>query len=150
MKKSNVIFSFIFSILCFASCTQPSDKNKTANPDAGLEDIVEAPPEKKVNQAPTPSKEEAKKSTSDIQETIGTFLLIEDGDYYQLHLKDENKKEMSFYFWEAYEGADQLNVGNWESVKGKKIKVTWQDSKEKNPDDGKELAIKKILAIDIL
>lgn len=150
MKKSNVLFALFFSILCFASCTQPADKTKTANPDADLEDIVESPPEKKVNQAPAPTSAETKNSTSDIQETIGTFLLIEDGDYYQLHLKDENKKEMSFHFWQAYEGADQLNVGNWESVKGKKIKVTWKDSKEKDPDNGKELIIKKILAIDLI
>lgn len=150
MKKSNLIYVLFFSIFCFASCTQPTAENKPANQDADLEDIVETPPEKKVNQAPAPTSNETKNSTSDIQETTGTFLLIEDGDYYQLHMKDENKKETSFYFWQAYEGADQLNVGNWESVKGKKIKVTWQNSKEKDPDSGKELDIKKILAIDIL
>ncbi|MFK7773534.1 MAG: hypothetical protein AB8F94_15395 [Saprospiraceae bacterium] len=147
MKKSNLIYALFLSIFCFASCAQP-DKNKPANPDADLEDIVEAPPEKKVNQAPAPK--ETKKPTSDLQETIGTFLLIEDGDYYQLHMKDENKKEVSFHFWQAYEGADQLNVGNWKSLKGEKIKVTWQNSKEKDPDSGKELTIKKILAIEIL
>ena len=65
-------------------------------------------------------------------------------------MKDENKKETSFYFWQAYEGADQLNIGNWKSVKGKKIKVTWQNSKEKDPDSEKEIAIKKILAIGVL
>ncbi|MFK8007640.1 MAG: hypothetical protein AB8H03_14775 [Saprospiraceae bacterium] len=147
MKKSNLIL--LLAIFCFASCTQPVDKNNTGNQDADLEDIVEAPPEKKINQAPPPTSNETKNPTSDIQETTGTFLSIEDGDYYQLHMKDENKKEMSFYFWEAYEGADQLNVGNWESLKGEKIKVTWQNSKEKNPDNGKELTIKKILAIEV-
>ena len=150
MKKSNLIYALFISIFCFASCTPSDSKNKVGNQDADLEDIVEAPPEKKVNQAPAPTPSDTKKSTSDIHVSIGTFLLIEDGDYYQLHMKDENKKETSFYFWQAYEGADQLNVGNWESVKGKKIKVTWQDSKEKDPDNGKELSIKKILAINIL
>ncbi len=150
MKKSNLIFALFFSIFCFTSCTQPSSENKTGNQDADLEDIVETPPEKKVNQAPAPTTNETKNSSADVQQTIGTFSSIEDGDYYQLHMKDENKKEASFYFWQAYEGADKLNVGNWESVKGKKIKVTWQNSKEKDPDNGKEIAIKKILAIDIL
>lgn len=150
MTKSNLIYVLFLSIFCFTSCTPTDSKNKKGNQDADLEDIVEAPPEKKVNQAPAPTENETKKSTSDIQETIGTFLLIEDGDYYQLHMKDENKKETSFHFWQAYEGADQLNVGNWESVKGKKIKVTWQNSKEKDDESGKEIAIKKILAIEIL
>ena len=148
MKKSNLIYLFFISIICFTSCTDSTSTNKMGNQDADLSDIVEAPPKKKINQAPTTK--ETKKSTSDIHVTIGTFLLIEDGDYYQLHMKDENKKEASFYFWQAYEGADQLNVGNWKSVKGEKIKVTWQDSKEKNPESGKEVAIKKILAIDVL
>ncbi len=148
MTKSNLIYLIFISIFCLASCTQPASENKPANPDADLSDIVEAPPEKKINQAPAPEK--TKKTTSNIHVTIGTFLLIEDGDYYQLHMKDENKKETSFYFWQAYEGADQLNVGNWKSVKGQKIKVTWEDSKEKDPESGKEIAIKKILAIEII
>ena len=149
MKKSNLIYLLFISIFCIASCTQSaSDNNKEGNKDADLSDIVEAPPAKKINQAPAPEK--TKKPTSNIHVTIGTFLLIEDGDYYQLHMQDENKKETSFYFWQAYEGADQLNVGNWKSVKGKKIKVTWEDSKEKDPESGKDVAIKKILAIDVL
>lgn len=148
MKKSNLIYVLFISIICFTSCTDSTPKNKMGNQDADLSDIIEAPPKKKINQAPTPK--ETKKSTSDIHVTIGTFLLIEDGDYYQLHMKDENKKETSFYFWQAYEGADQLNVGNWKSLKGEKIKVTWQDSKEKDPESRKEVAIKKILAIDVL
>lgn len=150
MKKSNLIYVLFISIICFANCTQSDSKNKTDNQNADLSDIVEAPPEKKVNQAPAPTAKETKKSTSDIHVTIGTFLLIEDGDYYQLHMKDENQNETSFYFWQAYEGADQLNVGNWKSLKGKKIKVTWEDSKEKDPENGKEIAIKKILAVDVL
>jgi len=148
MTKSNLIFCLFVSIICFASCTQPANKNKTGNPDADLSDIVEAPPEKKINQAPAPTQKETK-STSNIHVTIGTFLSIEDGDYYQLHMKDEDKKIASFYFWQAYEGADQLNVGNWKSVKGEQIKVTWEDAKEKDPDSGKEIAIKKILAIEV-
>jgi len=151
MKKSNSIYIFFISIFCFTSCTQPSSEKKPANPDADLSDIVEAPPKKKINQAPPPEKtKKTKKTTSDIQVTIGTFLSIEDGDFYQLHMKDENNKENFFHFWQAYEGADQLNVGNWKSLKGEKIKVTWQDSKEKNPENGKELTIRKILAIDVL
>jgi hypothetical protein len=150
MKKSNLIYALFLSIFCFTSCTPSTSENKTGNQDADLEDIVEAPPAKKVNQTTAPTSVETKKSTSNIHVTIGTFLLIEDGDYYQLHMKDENKKETSFHFWQAYEGADQLNTGNWKSVIGKKIKVTWQNSKEKNPEDGKESAIKKILAIDVL
>lgn len=148
MKKSKLIYALLLSIICFASCTQPASNKEEGNKDADLSDIVEAPPAKKINQTPAPK--ETKKSTSDIQVTIGTLLSIEDGDYYQLHMKDENKKETSFYFWQAYEGADQLNVGNWKSLKGKKIKVTWQDSKEKDPESGKEVVIKKILAIELI
>jgi hypothetical protein len=150
MKKSNLIYALFLSIFCFTSCTPSDSKNQTGNQDADLADIVEAPPAKKIKNAPAPTPKATKKSTSNIHVTIGTFLLIEDGDYYQLRMKDKNEKETSFYFWQAYEGADQLNTGNWKSLKGKKIKVTWQDSKEKDLESGKEKAIKKILAIDVL
>lgn len=148
MKKSKLIYLLFISVFCIANCTQPTSDKKEGNKDADLSDIVETPPEKKINQAPAPEKN--KKSTSNIHVSIGTFLQIEDGDYYQLYMTDENKKETSFYFWQAYEGADQLNVGNWKSVKGKKIKVTWEDSKEKDPESGKEISINKILAINVL
>jgi outer membrane lipoprotein-sorting protein len=148
MKKINLIYLLFISIICFTNCTNSTSTNKMSTQDADLSDIVEAPPKKKINQ--TPIQKESKKSNSDLQITIGTFLSIENGDYYQLHIKDKNEKEASFYFWQAYEGADQLNIGNWKSVKGKKIKVTWQDSKEKDPNSEKKIAIKKILAIDIL
>ena len=149
MKKFNLIFTLLFFIVCFISCTSSSSKNKSSDQDAGLEDIVESPPEKKVNHAPVPTAT-PNASTEKERITTGTFATLEEGDYYYIHIKDENNQETSFTLWSAYEGAANLNIDNWESVRGKKIKVTWEESMEEIPEAGEKMLIKKVLAIDIL
>ena len=141
MKKFKLIYPLALLVFCCFSCT-PST-SETNSPNSDLEDIVEAPPKKKVNQAPAPT-------ASKIQTTTGTFSEIEEGDYVYLHLEDENKKNKTFTFWRAYEGAAELNTGNWEASKGKKIKVTWEENMENIPESGEKMLVKKILGIEIL
>lgn len=145
MNISNLLFVFALTLFCLSSCTQ-STTDKKISSDSDLEDIVELPPQKKVNQAPTPAKvNETKERT-----TIGIFTSIEKGDYYFLNVKDEKNRILKFNIWKAYEGAADLNVGNWKSVKGKKVKVTWITSKEKILESGHTVEIKKLLAVEIL
>ena len=151
MMKSNIIYLLGFALLFCSGCSGCfTDTSKTSNnQNTGLEDIVETPPEKKVNQAPPPAKA-ATKSDDKAGTTIGTFLSLEEGDYYYIHIKDENKKETTFTLWRAYEGAADLNVDNWKSVKGKKIKVKWEETMEDIPEAGEKILIKKVLAVEIL
>ena len=142
MKKSNLIFALFISLIYMTSCTQPTTNNATSSND-DLKDIVEIPPQKKVNQAPVPAKN--KKHI-----TTGVFSEIEKGDYVYLHMKDEKNKDATYTIWRAYEGAADLNVDNWKSVKGKKIKVTWDESKELIQETGETMTIKKVLAIEVL
>ena len=140
---------FLFCSGC-SGCFQDTSSNTSNNEqDTGLEDIVETPPEKKVNQAPPPAKTETK-SDNKAGTTIGTFLTLEEGDYYYIHVKDENKKETSFTLWRAYEGAADLNVDNWKSVRGKKIQVKWEETMEDIPEAGEKILVKKVLAVEIL
>lgn len=145
MNISNLLFVLALTLFSISSCTQATPE-KNISPDADLEDIVELPPQKKVNQAPTP----AKINDSKERTTIGIFTSIEKGDYYFLNVKDEKDKILNFNIWKAYEGAADLNVGNWKSVKGKKVKVTWETSKEKILESGHTVEIKKLLAVEIL
>lgn len=147
MKIYKEIYLLIVLLFLLAGCGQSDPNQPPANPDADLSDIIETPPEKKT--PPTSALKSSDTINFDPQSTSGTLVSIEDGDYYQLHLKNDNQKEMTFYFWAAYEGADQLNIGNWKSLKGKTINVKWQKAKERNPDNGQEMIIRKILAIDV-
>jgi len=152
MIKPNIIYALAITLLFCSGCSgcfQQKDSDTSNNQDSGLEDIVESPPEKKVNQAPPPEKKETK-SDDNAGITIGTFLTLEEGDYYYIHVKDENKKENTFTLWRAYEGAADLNVDNWESVKGKKVKVKWEETMEDIPEAGEKMLVKKVLAIEIL
>lgn len=150
MKKSNLIFALILSMFCYVSCTSPTNTSSgNQAQDTNLDDIVETPPEKKVNQAPAPVKID-KSSENKIQTTTGVFANIESGDYYYLNMKDEKNQEASFTIWQAYEGAADLNVDNWESVKGKKIKVTWQEGMEDILEANDKMLVKKVVAVEIL
>ena len=143
MKKTNLIFALFISLIYFTSCTQPTTSDNSPNND--LADIVEAPPQKKVNQAPAPQKVESKEHV-----TTGIFSKIEKGDYVYLHMKDEKNKDATYTLWRAYEGASELNVDNWKSVRGKKIKVTWDESKELIQETGETMTVKKVIAVEVL
>lgn len=148
MKNTNLTYALILILFCFTSCQTDSTKNDQAQ-NSDLEDIVETPPEKKVNQAPAPTKVEST-SEGKIQSTTGIFANLEQGDYFYLHMKDEKNQETSFNIWQAYEGAAELNVDNWKSVRGKKIKVTWQESTEDIPEAGEKMSIRKVVAVEVL
>ena len=147
MNISNFLCVLALTLFCLSSCTQATPEKKLS-PDSDLEDIVELPPAKKINQAPTPPP--AKVTDTKEKTTIGIFTSIKQGDYYFLNIKDEKNRKISFNIWKAYEGAADLNVGNWKSVKGKKVKVTWKTSKEKIQESGHTVEIKKLLGVEIL
>lgn len=155
MKMSNLIYTLILSTFCYMSCVNTASKPENNAQDTTLDDIVESPPEKKINQAPeTETKKKEKKATEVTtpkkQITTGRFLLLEEGDYYYLHMKDEKNRETTFQIWQAYEGAAKLNVDNWEQSKGKRISVTWEEIEEDVPEAGKKMKIKKVLGVDVL
>jgi len=151
MKKSNLIIAFILSVFCYLGCTSPSQNAAENNAqDTNLDDIVETAPEKKVNQAPASVKIDKEGSENKIQTTTGIFASIDSGDYFYLNMKDEKNQETSFTIWQAYEGAAELNVDNWESVRGKKIKVTWQEGMEEIPEANDKMLVKKVIAVEVL
>jgi len=156
MRKSILTLILItFLIVSYLKCQKSNEQIGNNGQDTSMEDILEPRPEKKVNQPPkakTKSAPTAEATDSDSIEktTTGTFLQLERGDYTHLHIKDENGKETSFQIWAAYEGAADLNVDNWEKVKGEKIKVTWKSSEEEVQERGETVKMKKLLGVEIL
>jgi len=139
MKKyTSIIFWLLFGLFIF-SCQQ-NNKNQPAS---DTDDLLELPPEKKINQSP-PKRIDAKEGTS-----TGIFTHLEQGDYFYFHIKNGSKRE-SFMLRSAYDGADKLNIDNWRDVKGKKVKITWKAEEEKSSDDNSSLKFQKVLAVDIL
>lgn len=138
MKKyTSIIFLILLGLFIF-SCQQ-NNKNETTT---DTDDLLELPPEKKINQAP--KRVNAKEGIS-----TGIFTHLEQGDYYYFHIKNGGKRE-SFMLRSAYDGADKLNIDNWRKVKGKTVKITWKAEEEKNPDDNSSLKFQKVLAVDVL
>jgi len=139
MKKyTYIICLFLFGFFFF-SCQSNSNTQTASDTD----DLLELPPEKKVNQSP-PKKINASKGTS-----TGVFTHLEQGDYFYFHIKNGGKRE-SFMLRSAYDGADKLNIDNWREVKGKTVKITWKAEEEKNPEDNSSLKFQKVLAVDVL
>lgn len=139
MKKYTSIAFILFLGLFVFSCQQNTDNQANSDTD----DLLELPPEKKVNQSP-PKRIETNQGTS-----TGTFTHLEQGDYFYFHIKNGGKSE-SFMLRSAYDGADKLNIDNWREVKGKKVKITWKAEEEKNAEDNSTLKFQKVLAVDVL
>ena len=138
MKNLTAFSILLFSILFFFAC--PQNQNQQTNTE--LDDIVETPPEKKAEESdPVPSGK---------QTTTGTFSMMEIGDYFYIHIKDKNGKDASFMMLQAYRGSDQLNMDNWESMKGKRITVTWEATEEDIPESGGKMKVKKVLEVEVL
>ena len=141
MKK---LFFFSILISCFVlGCTSSSETNNSTSTD---DDIVETPPAKKekatTSTTPTP--------ITGPQTTIGTFTEMEEGDYFYIHMKDDDGKKVSYRIIRAYQGGDQLNIDNWKTVVGKKIKVTWEETEEDIPEEGGKQMVKKVLGVEML
>ena len=139
MKKyTSIVFIILFGLFFFG-CQQNTDNQS----DSDTDDLLELPPEKKVNQSP-PKRMDTNEGTS-----TGIFTHLEQGDYFYFHIKNGSKRE-SFMLRSAYDGADKLNIDNWKEVKGKKVKITWKAEEEKNSEDNSTLKFQKVLAVEVL
>lgn len=81
-----------------------------------------------------------------VETLSGTFLGIEQGDYFHWDMKTEKGEQVSFFIWETNEEIDKV-MQSPEKYLGKKCQVTWQKATEDIPENGGKTEIEKILTV---
>lgn len=84
------------------------------------------------------------------QEIVGTFLGIEQGDYFYFRLKpDDGSEERSFMVLNTDETYAKIEADP-EKYKNAKVKVYWQAKKQNIPEAGGEMDIEEYIKAEIL
>ena len=79
----------------------------------------------------------------------GTFLGIEQGDYFHWNMKTASGEERSFFIMKPDASVDKI-VDKPESFIGKKCRITWKASTENIPEAGGKMEIEQILSVEWL
>lgn len=97
----------------------------------------------------TAPKEEVANNTTQ-QETVGTFLGLEQGDYFYFKVKpDDGSEEKSFMVLNTDETYKQIEADP-AKYKDAKVKVYWQAKKQNIPEAGGEMDIQEYIKAEIL
>lgn len=101
----------------------------------------------------TPKSEESEKpkeeANSNQQVTEGTFVGIEQGDYFYFKVKPENGDEKSFMVLKGDDTYEKI-AANPDKFKDAKVKVTWEAKKQNIPEAGGEMNIEEYIKAEIL
>lgn len=79
----------------------------------------------------------------------GTFLGIEQGDYFHWKMKTADGEERSFFILKPDESVDKM-VDKPEGFVGKKCRITWKTSTENIPEAGGKMEVEQILSVEWL
>jgi hypothetical protein len=89
------------------------------------------------------------KAKAATQVAEGTFVRIEEGDYFHWNMKSKAGEELSFFIMKADASVEKV-VENPEAYVGKKCRVTWKTSTENIPEAGGKMKIDQILSVEWL
>lgn len=79
----------------------------------------------------------------------GTFVRIEEGDYFHWNMKSNSGEALSFFIMKPDASVDKV-IDNPEAYVGKKCRVTWKKSTENLPEAGGKMEIEQILSVEWL
>ncbi|MBL9142922.1 MAG: hypothetical protein JNM99_04490 [Verrucomicrobiaceae bacterium] len=79
----------------------------------------------------------------------GTFLGIEQGDYFHWNMKTADGEERSFFILKPDESVNKM-VDKPEAFVGKKCRITWKTSTENIPEAGGKMEVEQILSVEWL
>jgi len=81
--------------------------------------------------------------------TEGTFLGIEEGDYFHWQMRTAGGGEVSYFILKADASVDKV-LEKPDAFKGKKCRVTWKESTETIPEAGGKMKVQQILSVEWL
>jgi len=79
----------------------------------------------------------------------GTFVGIEQGDYFHWNMKTADGEERSFFILKPDESVNKM-VDKPEAFVGKKCRITWKTSTENIPEAGGKMEVEQILSVEWL
>lgn len=79
----------------------------------------------------------------------GSFLGIEEGDYFHWNMRDATGRERSFFILNPDSTVDKV-IANPEAFVGKKCRISWQRSEETIPEAGGKMQVEQILRVEWL
>jgi outer membrane lipoprotein-sorting protein len=139
----NHLFLVLIGLLLFAcggtnESTEETPKD-TTNQEASNED-TEADIVQKIDESETSANQ---------QISIGTFVGVEQGDYFYFKMKTDSGEEKSLMVLQGDDTFDAM-FENPDSYKGKKVKVTWVATKQDIPEAGGVIDIDKYIKAEII
>ncbi len=143
MKHLTQISFALLMVFIFACGGGESDKtDETAKKDSS-----ETTEKENMNTDETEQPEE--EVSANQQVIVGTFVGIEQGDYFYFKIKPENGDEKSFMVLKGDDTYEKI-AANPKEFEGKKIKVTWEAKKQNIPEAGGEMDIEAYIKAEIL
>ena len=79
----------------------------------------------------------------------GTFVRIDEGDYFHWVLKTTNGQERTFFILKPDASVDNVLEAP-EGYVGKKCRITWKASQEQIPEAGGKIEIEQVLSVEWL
>lgn len=76
----------------------------------------------------------------------GTFLRIDEGDYFHFVMKDEQGEEQSYFILKPDRSLEQV-IHSPDKYIGKKCRITFQESAELLPEAGQRMKISQVLSV---
>lgn len=89
------------------------------------------------------------KNRAGLKSTVGTFLGIEEGDYFHWKMRTEAGEEVSYFMLRPDASLDRV-VENPEEFKGRKGRVFWKRTSEKLYDSPDPMEVEQIVTVDWL
>jgi hypothetical protein len=93
------------------------------------------------------AKSKAKPAAEQVAE--GTFVRIDEGDYFHWVMKSKSGEELSYFIMKADATVDKV-IEKPKAYAGKKCPVCWTKSSENIPEAGGKMTIEQILRVEWL
>jgi hypothetical protein len=81
--------------------------------------------------------------------TDGTFLGVEEGDYFHWNMRTADRDEISYFILKPDATVDKV-LENPAAYAGKKCRVTWKKSNENIPEAGGKMEVEQVLSVEWL
>lgn len=95
------------------------------------------------------TRKEKKEGKATANQTAGTFLGIEEGDYAHWKMKTADGEEVSYFILKPDAAVEKV-LENPAKFKGRKCRVSWKESVENIPEAGGKTKIQQILSVEWL
>ncbi|MCC5946649.1 MAG: hypothetical protein JJT94_17085 [Bernardetiaceae bacterium] len=138
-------FALVFALSALFACggSGESENNKEEQPSDSLatEQILEDTDPQDANEPEVPQSNE--------QKIAGTFVEIEQGDYFYFVINDEAGERQSFMIFQGDETFDTIDE-NPSAYVGKKMAVYYEITTQEIPEAGGEIEIQKYLRAELM